>query len=39
MHLIESAHYEVYCQKCKKKVMTIKETLEEFEKSQGELDT
>ena len=38
VQLIAPAHYELYCNKCKKKVMTIKETPEEFEKSQGELD-
>ena len=38
MHLIGPAHYEMYCQRCGKKVMSIKETPEEFEKTMGELD-
>ena len=36
--LIGPAHYELYCNKCRKKVMTIRETPEEWKKSQGKLD-
>lgn len=38
VQLVGKAHYELYCNKCKKKVMTIKETPEEFEKTMEELD-
>jgi len=38
VQLLGPAHYKLYCQKCRKEVMTIRETPEEFEKSMGELD-
>jgi len=38
VHLIGPAQYELHCQRCRKKVMSIKETPEEFEKSQGALN-
>jgi len=38
VQLLGPAHYKLYCQKCRKEVMTIRETPEEFEKSKGALD-
>ena len=36
--LLGPAHYELYCNKCKKRLMTIRETPEEFKKTMEALN-
>jgi len=39
MQQLGTAHHELYCNKCKKKIMTLKQTPEEFKKSMEGFDS